>query len=150
MEKIDFLKKGITDFFPNFFITFSKVQRNIFNEKSHSNRKTNFKVDLDCSSLFSSSLNFIPFRTWEVAFFIVWKLHGTDRQMNRDGWKDADGRMNGRTQPFTEIRHLKTAIFVLQKKCGTGQTDRWMNQWTKRRTSETVDGWADATSYIDT
>ena len=46
MEKIDFLKKGITDFFPNFFITFSKVQRNIFNEKSHSNRKTNLKVDL--------------------------------------------------------------------------------------------------------
>ena len=45
MEKIDFLKKGITDFFPNFFITFSKVQRNIFNEKSHSNRKTNLKVD---------------------------------------------------------------------------------------------------------
>ena len=46
MEKIDFLKKGITDFFSNFFITFSKVQRNIFNEKSHSNRKTNLKVDL--------------------------------------------------------------------------------------------------------
>ena len=46
MEKIDFLKKGITDFFPNFFITFSKVQRNIFNEKSHSDRKTNLKVDL--------------------------------------------------------------------------------------------------------
>ena len=46
MEKIDFLKKGITDFFPNFFITFSKVQRNIFNEKSHSTRKTNLKVDL--------------------------------------------------------------------------------------------------------
>ena len=46
MEKIDFLKKSITDFFPNFFITFSKVQRNIFNEKSHSNRKTNLKVDL--------------------------------------------------------------------------------------------------------
>ena len=58
MEKIDFLKKGITDFFPNFFITFSKVQRNIFNEKSHSNRKTNLKVDLvSCVTGMAQSAN---------------------------------------------------------------------------------------------
>ena len=60
MEKIDFLKKGITDFFPNFFITFSKVQRNIFNEKSHSDRKTNLKVDLvSCASVRHTSLFFV-------------------------------------------------------------------------------------------
>ena len=46
-QKSIFLKKGYTDFFLNFFIVFSKVQSNISNNKSHSTRKRNLKVDLE-------------------------------------------------------------------------------------------------------
>ena len=47
MKKIDFFKKGYIDFFLNYFIAFSKVQSDIFTDKSHSTLKRNPKVSLE-------------------------------------------------------------------------------------------------------
>ena len=49
MKKIDFFKKGYIDFFLNYFIAFSKVQSDIFTDKSHSTLKRNPKVSLEGS-----------------------------------------------------------------------------------------------------
>merc|ERR1711884_494757 len=51
------------------------------------------KALMDCSSLFSSSPNFIPFRTWYVAFLLFESYTGltdrwTDRRMERRNEKD--------------------------------------------------------------
>ena len=48
-KKIDFFKKGYIDFFLNYFIAFSKVQSDIFTDKSHSTLKRNPKVSLEGS-----------------------------------------------------------------------------------------------------
>ena len=52
IKKIDFLKKGYTDFFLTFFSVFSIVQSNIFNDKSHSYLKRNLTVDLVCRAAY--------------------------------------------------------------------------------------------------
>ena len=47
MKKIDFFKKGYIDFFLYYYIAFSKVQSDIFTDKSHSTLKRNPKVSLE-------------------------------------------------------------------------------------------------------
>ena len=63
IKKMDFLKKGYIDFFLTFFIVFSIVQSNIFNDKSHSYLKRNLTVDLVCRVLLlrKACLGWLPF-----------------------------------------------------------------------------------------